>query len=167
MAEKFATYRLRVDGLVESPHEFSLADLKRMRKQQQITTHFCIQGWSGVAKWGGVPLRDIIEMVKPLPEARHAVFYSLANGSEGGRYYDVHEIFNMRHELTILAYEMNDEPVSVLHGAPLRLRCEKELGFKMVKWIAAIELVRDFADLGAGQGGYNEDHEFYGYRMPI
>jgi sulfoxide reductase catalytic subunit YedY len=68
---------------------------------------------------------------------------------------------------TILAYEMNGAPVSVLHGAPLRLRCENELGFKMVKWIAAIEFVHDFADLGAGQGGYNEDHEFYGYRMPI
>jgi DMSO/TMAO reductase YedYZ molybdopterin-dependent catalytic subunit len=73
----------------------------------------------------------------------------------------------MRHELTILAYEMNGAPVSVLHGAPLRLRCENELGFKMVKWIAAIEFVHDFADLGAGRGGYNEDHEFYGYRMPI
>ena len=70
----------------------------------------------------------------------------------------------MRHRLTILAYEMNGAPVSILHGAPLRLRCENELGFKMVKWIAAIEFVRDFADLGAGQGGYNEDHEFYGYR---
>ena len=88
-------------------------------------------------------------------------------GFRGRRLYDVHELHNMRHRLTILAYEMNGAPVSVLHGAPLRLRCENELGFKMVKWIAAIEFVRDFADLGAGQGGYNEDHEFYGYRMPI
>jgi DMSO/TMAO reductase YedYZ molybdopterin-dependent catalytic subunit/thiosulfate reductase cytochrome b subunit len=167
VAEQFASYRLRVGGLVEHPREFSLADLKAMRKQEQITTHFCIQGWSGVAKWGGVPMRDILDLVKPLPEARYVVFYSLADGSEGGRYYDVHETFNMRHRLTILAYEMNNEPVSVLHGAPLRLRCENELGFKMVKWIAEIELVRDFAHLGAGQGGYNEDHEFYGYRMPI
>lgn len=167
VAEKFASYRLRVGGLVQNPHEFSLADLKAMRKQRQITTHFCIQGWSGVAEWGGVPMRDILDEVKPLPAARYAVFYSLADGSDGGRYYDVHELLNMRHRLTILAYEMNNEPLSVLHGAPLRLRCENELGFKMVKWIAAIELVRDFADLGAGQGGYNEDHEFYGYRMPI
>jgi sulfoxide reductase catalytic subunit YedY len=167
VAEQFAHYKLRVSGLVQAPREFSLADLKAMRKQEQITTHFCIQGWSGVAKWGGVPMRDILDLVKPLPEARYAVFYSLADGSEGGRYYDAHEIFNMRHRLTILAYEMNEKPLSVLHGAPLRLRCENELGFKMVKWIAAIELVRDFADLGAGQGGYNEDHEFYGYRMPV
>ena len=167
VAEHFAHYKLRVGGLVEIPREFSLADLKAMHKQEQITTHFCIQGWSGVARWGGVPMRDILDLVRPLPEARYAVFYSLADGSEGGRYYDVHEIFNMRHRLTILAYEMNGGPLSVLHGAPLRLRCENELGFKMVKWIAAIEFVRGFADLGAGQGGYNEDHEFYGYRMPI
>lgn len=164
---QFVHWRLRIDGLVEAPREFSLADLRALPKQEQITTHFCIQGWTGVAKWGGVPMRDILDIVRPTPEARYAVFYSLADGDDGGRYYDVHKISNMRHRLTILAYEMNGAPVSVLHGAPLRLRCENELGFKMVKWIAAIEFVHDFADLGAGEGGYNEDHEFFGYRMPI
>src|SRR6185312_25735 len=74
-------------------------------------THFCIQGWSGVAEWGGVPMRDILDLVKPLPEARYAVFYSLADGADGGRYYDVHKIENMRHELTVLAYEMNGDPL--------------------------------------------------------
>jgi sulfoxide reductase catalytic subunit YedY len=167
LAEGFKGFALRVGGLVESPRVFSYAELKAMPKQEQITTHFCIQGWSGVAKWGGVPMRHILELVRPTPDARYAAFYSFADGGEVGRYYDVHKISNMRHELTILAYEMNGAPVSVLHGAPLRLRCENELGFKMVKWIAAIEFVHDFADLGAGQGGYNEDHEFYGYRMPI
>jgi methionine sulfoxide reductase catalytic subunit len=167
VAGGFVNYRLRISGLVEAPQEFSLADLKAMPKQEQITTHFCIQGWSGVAKWGGVPMRHILELVRAAPEARYAVFYSLADGSDGGRYYDVHELRNMGHELTILAFEMNGAPLSVLHGAPLRLRCENELGFKMVKWIAAIEFVRDFGHLGAGHGGYNEDHEFYGYRMPI
>jgi sulfoxide reductase catalytic subunit YedY len=166
-AGQFADYKLRVDGLVANPREFSFAALKAMPKQEQITCHFCIQGWSGVAKWGGVPMAKIIEEVKPLPAARYAVFYSFAEGGEGGRYYDVHKLENMRHHLTILAYEMNGRPVSVLHGAPLRLRCENELGFKQVKWIAAIEFVADFKSLGAGQGGYNEDHEFYGYRMPI
>jgi methionine sulfoxide reductase catalytic subunit len=163
----FVNYRLSVSGLVENPREFSYAELKVMPKQEQITEHFCIQGWSGVAKWGGVSMRHILEIVKPTAGARYAVFYSFSEGSAGGRYYDVHKIHNMWHGLTILAYEMNGAPISVLHGAPLRLRCENELGFKMVKWIAAIEFVHDFADLGAGQGGYNEDHEFYGYRMPI
>ncbi len=167
VANDFADYRLRISGLVQSPVELSLADLKAMPKQEQVTTHFCIQGWSGVAKWGGVPMRDILDLVKPTADARYAVFYSLADGGEGGRYYDAHSLANMRHELTILAYEMNGVPVSVLHGAPLRLRCENELGFKMVKWVAAIEFVHSYADLGAGEGGYNEDHEFYGYRVPI
>jgi DMSO/TMAO reductase YedYZ molybdopterin-dependent catalytic subunit/thiosulfate reductase cytochrome b subunit len=167
VAGQFADYRLRVGGLVENPQSFSLRALRSMHKQEQITTHFCIQGWSGVAKWGGVPMRDLMALVKPTPQARYAVFYSLADGSDGGRYYDVHKLSNMRHELTILAYEMNGAALPVLHGAPLRLRCENELGFKMVKWIAAIEFVHDFKDLGAGQGGYNEDHEFFGYRMPI
>ncbi len=167
IAERFARFVLRVDGLVEKPWACSYAEIKAMPKQQQITTHFCIQGWSGVAKWGGVPMRHILELVRPLPDARYAVFYSFADGGDTGRYYDVHLIADMRHALTILAYEMNGKPLSVLHGAPLRLRCENQLGFKMVKWIAAIEFVHDFADLGAGQGGYNEDHEFYGYRTPI
>ena len=163
----FADFRLRVSGLVEHPQDFSYARLKAMSKHGQITEHFCIQGWSGVAKWAGVRMRDILEIVKPTAAARYVVFYSFSEGSAGGGYYDVHQIHNMEHELTILAYEMNGKPVSMLHGAPLRLRCENELGFKMVKWIQAIEFVADFADLGAGNGGYNEDHEFYGYRMPI
>jgi methionine sulfoxide reductase catalytic subunit len=167
VASDFAQYRLRIDGLVENPVELSLADLRALPKQEQITTHFCIQGWSGVAKWGGVPMRAILDLVRPTAEARYAVFYSLADGGDGGRYYDAHSLSNMRHELSMLAYEMNGSPVSVLHGAPLRLRCENELGFKMVKWIAAIEFVHSYADLGAGEGGYNEDHEFYGYRVPI
>jgi len=166
-AAGFADYRLRIGGLVAAPRELSLAELRALPKQTQITTHFCIQGWSGVAEWGGAPMRHILELVQPTPEARYAVFYSLADGADGGRYYDVHKLENMRHELTLLAYEMNGEPLDVVHGAPLRLRCENELGFKMVKWIVAIEFVADFADLGAGQGGYNEDHEFYGYRTPI
>lgn len=167
VASGFSNYRLRVSGLVENAKEFSYDELKAMPKQEQITEHFCIQGWSGVAKWGGVPMSRILDIVKPTSDARYAVFYSFAEGSAGGIYYDAHKIANMGHRLTILAYEMNGAPISVLHGAPLRLRVENELGFKMVKWIAAIEIVRNFEDLGAGQGGYNEDHEFYGYRMPI
>jgi sulfoxide reductase catalytic subunit YedY len=127
VAGGFAQYRLRVDGLVEKPQEFSLADLRAMPKQEQITEHFCIQGWTGVAEWGGVPMRHIMDLVKPAPDARYAVFYSLADGGDGGRYYDVHEMRNMRHALTILAYEMNGAPVSVLHGAPLRLRWRIEM----------------------------------------
>ena len=121
---EFVDYRLIVGGLVANPWEFSYSELKALPKQEQITKHFCIQGWSGVAKWGGVPMRQILDIVKPNPDARYAVFYSFAEGADGGIYYDVHTIRNMRHRLTLLAYEMNGEPLNFLHGAPLRLRCE-------------------------------------------
>lgn len=163
----FRDYTLRIDGLVGNPVTLSYQQLKAMTKQEQITQHYCIQGWSGVAKWGGVPMRDIVRLVQPKPEARFAVFYSFGSGADGGLYYDAHKIEHMQHHLTILAYEMNGTPLNELHGAPLRLRNELELGFKQVKWIQAIEFVESFDHLGAGQGGYNEDHEFYGYRMPI
>jgi methionine sulfoxide reductase catalytic subunit len=163
----YAHYKLRVDGLVEHPQEFAYAQLKAMPKQEQITAHYCIQGWSGIAKWAGVPMTHVMDLVKPMPNAKYVVFYSFGEGGEGGVYYDAHSIDNMEHHLTILAYEMNGEPLSLTHGAPLRLRCENELGFKQVKWIRAIEFVNDFTHIGSGQGGYNEDHEFYGYRMPI
>jgi len=164
---RFGDYTLHINGLVDNPVTLSYAQLKAMPKQEQVTQHYCIQGWSGVAKWGGVPMRDILDLVRPRPEARYAVFYSFGTGTEGGLYYDAHKIEHMRHHLTILAYEMNGEPLNELHGAPLRLRNELELGFKQVKWIQGIEFVESFAHLGSGQGGYNEDHEFYGYRMPI
>ena len=101
-------------------------------------------------------------MVDPKPEAKYLRFDTFDRN-----YYNGWDMKTAHHPQTILAYDMNRAPVSVVHGAPLRLRCENELGFKMVKWIAAIEFVSDFTDLGAGQGGYNEDHEFYGYRTPI
>jgi DMSO/TMAO reductase YedYZ molybdopterin-dependent catalytic subunit/thiosulfate reductase cytochrome b subunit len=166
-AAGWQSYRLRVDGLVRNPLDLSYTELLALPKQDQITQHFCIQGWSGIAKWAGVPMSVICEMAEPLPSAKWVVFYSFADGPEGGRYYDCHPIANMHHHQTILAYEMNGEPLNVSHGAPLRLRDEVELGFKQVKWIAAIEFVESFEHLGAGQGGYNEDQEFYGYRMPI
>ena len=163
-------YTLRVEGLVERPIELSYAELLAMPKREQITQHFCIQGWSGVAKWSGVAMSDVLALARPTPRAKWVVFYAFSDGPETpetGRYYDCHTIENMQHDLTILAYEMNGEPLSETHGAPLRLRDEAELGFKQVKWIEAIELVADFHHIGAGQGGYNEDQEFYGYRMPI
>jgi hypothetical protein len=110
----FSEYKLRVDGLVEEPTEFSYAQIKAMPKQEQITSHFCVQGWSGVAKWAGVPMRHVLDLVKP--KAKYVVFYSFAEGGEGGRYYDVHRIHNMRHELSLLAYEMNGQPLTVLYG---------------------------------------------------
>ncbi|MTE15193.1 molybdopterin-dependent oxidoreductase [Nocardia aurantiaca] len=163
----FADWRLRIHGLVDNPVELSLAQLRDLPRHEQITQHFCIQGWSGIAKWGGVSMTTILDLVKPAPEARWVVFYSLGDGPDGGLYYDAHPIEQMRYHLSMLAYDMNDAPLSYGHGAPLRLRNEIQLGFKQVKWLAAIEFVADFADVGGGHGGYNPDHEFFGYRQSI
>ncbi|ALE05646.1 oxidoreductase [Arthrobacter sp. ERGS1:01] len=167
LAVNFADYRLRINGLVENPVELGMEKLRGLAHHEQITQHFCIQGWSGVAKWGGVSLQTILDMVKPKPEAKWVIFYSFAFGPEGGLYYDAQPIDQMGHHLTMLAYDMNDEALSFGHGAPLRLRNESELGFKMVKWVKGIEFVQDFTDIGGGLGGYNNDHEFFGYRQSI
>jgi methionine sulfoxide reductase catalytic subunit len=163
----FAAYRLRIGGLVAHPVELDLAQLRALPHHEQITQHFCIQGWSGVAKWGGVSMQTILDLVKPDPEAKWVVFYSLGEGADKGVYYDAHPIEQMGHRLTMLAYDMNDERLSYGHGAPLRLRNEIELGFKQVKWIKGIEFVAHYSEIGGGHGGYNQDHEFFGYRQSI
>jgi DMSO/TMAO reductase YedYZ molybdopterin-dependent catalytic subunit/thiosulfate reductase cytochrome b subunit len=163
----FADYRLVIDGLVEHPVQLGLAELRALPRHEQITQHFCIQGWSGVAKWGGTSMRTIVDLVEPRPEAKWVVFYSLGDGPDKGIYYDAHPIEHMSHHLTMLAYDMNDAALSFGHGAPLRLRNENELGFKQIKWIKGIEFVADFSDVGGGYGGYNQDHEFFGYRQSI
>lgn len=166
-ANEFADYRLRINGLVERPTELSLSQLRALPRHEQITQHFCIQGWSGVAKWGGVSMSTLLELVGPEPAARWVVFYSLGDGPDGGLYYDAHPIEQMAYHLSMLAFDMNDEPLSFGHGAPLRLRNENQLGFKQVKWIKGVEFVADFRELGGGYGGYNPDHEFFGYRQSI
>jgi len=169
LQEGFRNYRLHVGGLVEKPMEISLDELRSMPKQEQITSNYCIQGWTGIAKWGGVRLKDIMGLVQPKPNACYVAFYSFAHGSGKGRglYYDVHKIEHMSHDQTILAYEMNGQNLPESHGAPLRLRNELELGFKSVKWVQAVEFVESFAHLGQGEGGFNEDYEFFTTRNPI
>lgn len=167
LAHDFAGYRLRVSGLVEHPVELDLSQLRALPYHEQITQHFCIQGWSGVAKWGGVSMQTIVDLVQPKPEARWVVFYSFAEGADGGIYYDAHPIEQMGYHLTMLAYDMNGAALPYGHGAPLRLRNEVQLGFKLVKWIKGVEFVEDFAEIGGGEGGYNNDHEFFGYRQSI
>jgi len=163
----FADYRLRINGLVDNPVELDLARLRALPYHEQITQHFCIQGWSGIAKWGGVSMQTIIDLVEPRPDAKWVVFYSLGDGPDKGIYYDVHPIEQMGYHLTMLAYDMNGEPLSYGHGAPLRLRNEIQLGFKQVKWIKGVEFVAHFSEIGGGYGGYNQDHEFFGYRQSI
>jgi thiosulfate reductase cytochrome b subunit len=161
-AEGFRNHRLRVYGLVENPVELSLAELQTLPTKTQITLHHCIQGWSGIAAWTGLPLAELIRLVRPKADAQAVVFYSLGEGGKGGEFYDNLSLEDAVRPQTLLAYEMNDEPLNNLHGTPLRLRVENQLGFKMVKWIRAIEFVGCIRSVGQGEGGYNEDHEYFG-----
>ncbi|BBY52972.1 hypothetical protein MKOR_02230 [Mycolicibacillus koreensis] len=163
----FKDWRLQVYGLVENPVSLSLDELKELPYHDQITQHFCIQAWSGVAKWGGVTMQTIMDVVKPLPEAKWVAFYSMGLGATGGIYYNVHPIQQMSNHMTMLAYNMNDQPLPYMHGKPLRLRNELQHGFKQVKWIKGIEFLASYKDIGSGHGGYSEDHKYFGRHQTI
>lgn len=158
---KFVDYKLKVDGLVENAIELSLSEIMALEKEQNITMQHCIQGWSGIAEWGGLPISKLIEMVKPLPSAKTVVFYSFGEGLYGGSYYDTHTLENCLKPKSILAWEMNYERLPEIYGAPLRLRIENQLGYKLVKWIERIEFVASHESIGKGYGGKNEDDEYF------
>jgi DMSO/TMAO reductase YedYZ molybdopterin-dependent catalytic subunit/thiosulfate reductase cytochrome b subunit len=157
----YADWRLEVTGLVNQSLILSLDGVRALPRRCQITKHHCIQGWTGIAQWEGASLRDVLALAKPLPQARYAVFWSYGRDTVGKPFYEALTLEQATHAQTILAYRMNDQPLSVEHGAPLRLRCETVLGYKMVKWLCRIELVADFRMLGEGQGGSREDNRYY------
>ena len=173
----FTGWKLEVCGLVEEPLHLSLAELRALPKQTQITKHNCIQGWSGVAEWAGASLIDVLKLCKPMPDARYLVFTSYQCGKQSVKpelkealdhtYYEVINMELAQHPQTILAYEMNGERLPIDHGAPLRLRVETQLGYKMVKYLRSIELVKDYSTKGKGQGGFREDFQFYGKSAEI
>lgn len=168
----FRAWRLHIDGEIAHPLCFSLEDLRQMPKQTQITKHNCIQGWSGVAEWGGVPLASLLDRCHLKPTAKYVVFTSYQRGqqtypqgspeSQQRQFYEVIDLELARHPQTILAYEMNGRRLPLEHGAPLRLRVETQLGYKMVKWIRSMTFVSEYGTIGEGNGGFREDVQFYG-----
>jgi DMSO/TMAO reductase YedYZ molybdopterin-dependent catalytic subunit len=172
LADKnFADWRLEIGGLVEHPFSLSLAELKALPSRTQITRHDCVEGWSCIAKWTGAPLSEILARAVVKPQARYVVFHcadtlsdgSLATDPESIRYYESIDLIDAAHPQTILAYDMNGKTLDVAHGAPLRLRVERQLGYKMAKYVMRIELVRSFAGLHGGRGGYWEDRGYEWY----
>lgn len=157
----FKDFKLKIGGLVDNTIELSMAELKNLGMVQNITMHQCIQGWSGIAEWGGVPISRIVELVKPNSSVTTVVFYSFGEGLYGGLYYDTNTLDNCLKSQSILAWEMNYESLPKEHGAPLRLRVENQLGYKMVKWISSIEFLETYKTVGKGQGGKNEDDEYF------
>jgi DMSO/TMAO reductase YedYZ molybdopterin-dependent catalytic subunit len=164
----FADWRLEVGGMVERPQSFSLAALRQLPSRTQITRHDCVEGWSCIGKWKGVPLSTLLEEVRPRPGVRYVMFYcadpmeQTLDGSDS-RYYESIDLEDAHHPQTILAYEMNDRALPIPHGAPLRLRNERQLGYKMAKYIMRIELVDSFAGIRGGRGGYWEDQGYEWY----
>jgi DMSO/TMAO reductase YedYZ molybdopterin-dependent catalytic subunit len=164
----FAEWRLEIGGLVERPARFSLAELRALPARTQITRHDCVEGWSCIGKWKGVPLATILDQVGPQPSARYVMFYCAdpmeqTLDSSDSRYYESIDLAGAYHPQTILAYDMNDATLTVPHGAPLRLRDERQLGYKMAKYIMRIELVESFAHIRGGKGGYWEDQGYEWY----
>lgn len=158
---QFQDYQLKVHGLVHNPLDLTLEDLKNLPFTEQTTMHCCIQGWSGIATWGGVHIAEIIKLCNPHKNARYIVFYSFQVEPEGVEYYSTLDIEEALYPQTILAYQMNGKVLPIENGAPLRLRSETKLGFKMTKWIRAIEFVEDYRTIGLGQGGYREDRQYF------
>ena len=157
----FRQFKLKVGGLVDNPVELSLTEIERLGKEENITMHHCIQGWSGIAKWGGIPMKALIELVRPKPEARVVAFFSFGEALYGGSYYDTQSLENVLKPQCMLASHMNGQPLEQVYGAPLRLRVENQLGYKMVKWIERIEFIESEKKLGKGEGGKNEDDEYF------
>jgi len=163
----FVNWRLKVDGLVDKPQDFSLADLKALASRTQITRHDCVEGWSAIGKWTGVPLATVLKTVGIRPTARYAIFHcadELEKTLDGsGQYYESIDLIDAFHPQTILAYQMNGKDLSIGHGAPLRLRVERQLGYKQAKYIMRVELVDSFAGFWGGNGGYWEDRGYEWY----
>ena len=168
MAEAdFRDYRLTVTGLVDRPQSLSLADLTALPSRTQITRHDCVEGWSCIAKWQGIPLGTVLDLATPKLTARYAVFhcYDAIERSLSGEvfYYESVALIEAYHPQTILAYAMNGAPLPVANGAPLRLRVERQLGYKMAKYVHRIELTDSFANLGRGHGSYWADRGYEWY----
>jgi DMSO/TMAO reductase YedYZ molybdopterin-dependent catalytic subunit len=163
LAGNFTAYRLIVDGAVERPQAFSLARLYRLPQQTQITRHDCVEGWSAIGKWSGVPLAAVLEAVRPRRDARYVVFRCMDNDGAGNLYYESLDLHQARHPQALLALRLNDAPLDPDHGAPLRLRVPTQLGYKSAKWVARIEVVGTLATIYGGQGGYWEDEGYEWY----
>jgi len=163
LGDRFASYRLVVDGAVARPRTFTLPELQRMPQQTQITRHDCVEGWSAIGKWSGVRLGAMLDAVEPHEDARYVVFRCMDNDGTGNLYYESLDMHQSHHPQALLALRLNDAPLDPDHGAPVRLRVPTQLGYKSAKWVAHIEVVGSFARIAGGQGGYWEDQGYEWY----
>ena len=166
LAQGFANWSLRVDGLVERPLEIPLEALRRLEQRRQITRHDCVEGWSAIGQWQGPRLASVLELARLSPQARYIVFHC-ADLYRGRPYYESIDLADAFHPQTILAWQMNGRPLEEAHGAPLRLRVERQLGYKHAKFVTRIEAVASLAGTYGGKGGYWEDNGAYAWYAGI
>ena len=166
VAERFAHWRLGVGGLVARPLSISYSQLRAMPARTQITRHDCVEGWSAIGKWHGPLLGTILKAAGVSSQARYIVF-TCADLYHGTPYYESIDLGDAFHPQTILAWALNDSVLSVGHGAPVRLRLERQLGYKQAKYIMQINAVASLAGIGKGKGGYWEDNVDYDWYAGI
>ncbi len=157
MTTGFQDWRLPVEGLVARPHDFSLAELKRLPSRTQVTEHICEQGWSAIAEWTGVPLSDVLNEAGILPQAKYVFLYSIDG------WWDSLDMADAFHPQTLLAYGMNGQQLPVPHGAPVRLRVERQIGYKNLKYISTITVTDTAHDVGKGQGAQGAENGYSWY----
>jgi DMSO/TMAO reductase YedYZ molybdopterin-dependent catalytic subunit len=165
LVNQFADWRLGVGGLVAKPLSLSLPELRAMPSRTQITRHDCVEGWSAIGKWTGVPLGSVLKLAQVMPHARYVVFHCADSlgGSEADTYYESVDLLDAFHPQTLLAYELNGKPLPVQNGAPLRLRVERQLGYKHAKYIMGIDVVSGLGGIRGGKGGFWEDQGYEWY----
>ncbi|MFB0611081.1 molybdopterin-dependent oxidoreductase [Aurantiacibacter poecillastricola] len=159
-ANGFANWRLAVGGLVDNPGELSMDDIRALPQRTQITRHDCVEGWSAIGEWTGPQLSTILEAAQVRPEANFIVF-RCADNLNGQDYYESCDMDDAIHPQTIIAHRLNGDPLPVRNGAPLRLRIERQLGYKHAKYLTGIDAVASLDDIGEGKGGYWEDRSGY------
>ena len=160
VANGFADWRLAVDGLVANPLSLSLAQIRGLPRRTQITRHDCVEGWSAIGQWTGLPLGMLLKQAGLRSSARYVVFHC-ADSFGANPYYESIDLIDAFHPQTILAWAMNGQALDVGHGAPLRLRVERQLGYKQAKYVMRVEAVASLADIGGGKGGFWEDVSGY------
>ncbi|MEO9601111.1 molybdopterin-dependent oxidoreductase [Parasphingorhabdus sp.] len=162
-AQGFANWQLRLTGLFDRPQTFSLAALHSLPQRTQITRHDCVEGWSAIGQWTGVPLKILLDIARLKRSAQFLVFHC-ADRLGGRPYYESIDLLDGFHPQTILAHRLNGEALPIENGAPLRLRVERQLGYKHAKYVTGIEAVASLAGIGEGKGGYWQDvadYEWY------
>jgi DMSO/TMAO reductase YedYZ molybdopterin-dependent catalytic subunit len=159
----FVDWRLAVGGLVARPLSLSLAQLRALPGRTQITRHDCVEGWSAIGQWSGAPLSTLLHLAGLSPSARFIVFHCADELAPGSPYYESIDLVDAFHPQTILAYDLNGAPLEVGHGAPLRLRVERQLGYKHAKYVMSIEAVDRLDNIQGGKGGFWEDRGYEWY----